>query len=156
MKLLKKVLVCSFFCCAIGMSSHAHSGSNITYASLPLQTHAEQPLKNIPIKLKVDMTIHYTWNGLNCSAHVTGYVVMEFNPTTNTFLGILEQQLSTAINCKGKLSDLFLREVRYDGRQFTAVSFEQSDDEDMDSLLQSTEFTKAFLAELNASLSLSR
>lgn len=156
MKLLRKVLVCTFFSLVFGLNSYANTGSNITYASVPLETHAVRPLKNIPVKLKVDMTLHYTWNGFNCSAHITGYVIMDFDPKNNVFTGILEQQLTSSINCKGKLIDLILREASYDGRQFTSVMFEESEDEDMNFLLGMPEFNEAFLAALNASLTLSK
>lgn len=151
MKLLRRVLVCTFFSLLFGMISYANSG-NILHTSVPLETHAPPPLKNIPVKLKVDMTIHFIWNGFNCSVHTTGYVVMEYDTQNNTFLSILEQQLSSSLSCKGKLLDLRLRSAYYDGRQFSAVVFEESEDEDMNLLLGTSEFTKAFLGAMNASL----
>lgn len=156
MKLLRKVLVCTFFSCVFSLNSYANAGSNITYASVPLETHSVRPLQKFPVKLKVDMMMHFNWNGLSCSAHITGYVVMDFDPKSTSFQSILDQQLSASISCKGKLVDLKLRAAYYDGRQYSALVFEDSEDEDLNVLFSLPEFSEAFLAALNASLAFSK
>jgi hypothetical protein len=139
MKLLRKVLVFSLFLSAVVTQSHA--------GSLPVpdkEPYPEHRQKHITFHVYSTSTVEIM--GITCTAILSGTITVDLQGTTAT---VVSHQLTLSAKCKGKLSLLNLRELHYDGRYFTYASFEEVDDEDIQAIIDSPDFTAAFLACLN-------